>query len=101
MHQSLYVNGMSETQTLPDAKAGWFTRLANPTRFIGLADVLIPWLLGIAGVLLAVGLWMSFTAPEDYQQGITVQIMYIHVPFAWLSMMCYTVMSLSSVGSLV
>ena len=92
---------MSETQTLPDAKAGWFTRLANPTRFIGLADKLIPWLLGLAGLLLAVGLWMSFTAPEDYQQGITVQIMYVHVPFAWLAMMCYTVMAISSVGTLV
>ena len=101
MRQSLYVDGMSETQTLPDAKAGWFTRLANPTRFIGLADKLIPWLLGLAGLLLAVGLWMSFTAPEDYQQGITVQIMYVHVPFAWLAMMCYTVMAISSVGTLV
>ena len=35
-------------------------------------------------VVLAVGLYLGFTAPEDFQQGITVRIMYIHVPFAWL-----------------
>ena len=77
------------------------TDLANPTRFIALADRLVPWLGGIAVLLLAAGLYMSFAAPEDYQQGITVRIMFIHVPFAWLSMMCYTVMTLSSVGTLV
>ena len=26
-------------------------------------------------------------APDDYQQGETVRIMYIHVPSAWLSML--------------
>ena len=77
------------------------TDLANPTRFIALADRLVPWLGGIAALLLAAGLYMSFAAPEDYQQGITVRIMFIHVPFAWLSMMCYTVMTISSVGTLV
>ncbi|MBN9137733.1 MAG: heme ABC transporter permease, partial [Phyllobacterium sp.] len=30
-----------------------------------------------------------------------VKIMFIHVPFAWLSMMCYTVMSISAIGTLV
>jgi heme exporter protein C len=44
---------------------------------------------------------MGFTAPEDYQQGITVRIMYIHVPFAWLSMMVWGVMALSALGTLV
>ena len=77
------------------------TDLANPTRFIALADRLVPWLGGIAVLLLAAGLYMSFAAPEDYQQGTTVRIMFIHVPFAWLSMMCYTVMTISSVGTLV
>ncbi|WP_296743222.1 heme ABC transporter permease [Mesorhizobium sp.] len=80
--------------------AGW-TDLANPTRFVGLADRVIPWLASVAAILLAVGLYMSFTAPEDFQQGITVRIMYIHVPFAWLAMMCYTIMALSALGTLV
>ncbi len=77
------------------------TDLANPTRFLRLADVLVPWLAGSALVLLAVGLFLGFTAPEDYQQGITVRIMYVHVPFAWLAMMCYTIMSISAIGTLV
>ncbi|WP_173934091.1 heme ABC transporter permease [Chelativorans sp. Marseille-P2723] len=75
--------------------------LANPTRFLALADAMLPWLLGAAVLTVAVGLAMGFAAPEDYQQGITVRIMYIHVPFAWLSMFCYTVMAASSLGTLV
>ena len=80
--------------------AGWMD-LANPTRFVGLADRLVPWLASIAALILAVGLYMSFAAPEDFQQGITVRIMYIHVPFAWLAMMCYTLMAISALGTLV
>ena len=72
---------------------GWMD-LANPTRFVGLADKVVPWLASIAALILAVGLYMSFAAPEDFQQGITVRIMYIHVPFAWLAMMCYTLMAI-------
>ena len=75
--------------------------LANPTRFLALADRLIPWLAGLSALVLAVALWMALAAPEDYQQGATVRIMYIHVPFAWLSMMCYTMMALSALGTLV
>lgn len=78
-----------------------WTDLANPTRFVALADRLIPWLAGLAALVLGIGLYMSFAAPEDYQQGITVRIMYIHVPFAWLSMMCYTIMAASGLGTLV
>jgi len=81
--------------------AGRLSGLANPTRFIALADRAVPWLAGIAVVILAVGLWMSFAAPPDYQQGTTVRIMYIHVPFAWLAMLCYTIMAVSALGTLV
>ncbi|MGH6763348.1 MAG: heme ABC transporter permease [Phyllobacterium sp.] len=75
--------------------------LANPTRFLAFADRVIPWFIGASLVILAAGLWMSFAAPDDYQQGMTVKIMFIHVPFAWLSMMCYTVMSIAALGTLV
>ena len=75
--------------------------LANPTRFIALADRIVPWMGALAALLLATGLWMGFNAPEDFQQGITVRIMYIHVPFAWISMMCYTVMAVAALGTLV
>jgi heme exporter protein C len=88
---------MSETS----ATIRSFADLANPTRFLALADRLVPWFGGVAGVLLAIGLAMGFTAPEDFQQGITVRIMYIHVPFAWLAMLCYTLMAASALGTLV
>ncbi len=78
-----------------------FTDLANPTRFLALAGAIVPWMAGLSAVLIAAGLYLGFSAPEDYQQGITVRIMYIHVPFAWLSMMCYTLMAVSALGTLV
>ena len=89
---------MSESTT---PTAGWLTSLANPTRFIGLAGRLIPWLAALSAIALVIGLYMAFTAPEDYQQGSTVRIMFIHVPSAWLAMMCYSIMAVSAIGSLV
>jgi len=77
------------------------TALANPTRFLALAGSMLPWLTGAAVLLLSAGLILAFAAPEDYQQGITVRIMYIHVPLAWLSMFCYTMMAASALGTLV
>jgi len=78
-----------------------FSDLANPTRFLALAARIIPWLAVVTVALLAAGLYLSFSSEADYQQGDTVRIMYLHVPAAWLSMMCYTIMSISAVGSLV
>jgi heme exporter protein C len=75
--------------------------LANPTRFLSLAGKLLPWLASLSSILLATGLYLSFTAPQDYQQGETVRIMFIHVPFAWLSMMCWGVMSIAALGTLI
>ena len=77
------------------------TALANPTRFIALATRIIPWLAAISALCLIAGVYLSFTTEGDYQQGDTVRIMYIHVPSAWLSMMCYTVMAASALGTLV
>ena len=75
------------------SKTGRWIDLANPTRFLSLAGGILPWLGGLTALVLAIGFWMSMNAPDDYQQGSTVKIMFIHVPFAWLSMMCYTIMS--------
>ncbi len=75
---------------------------ANPTRFLGLSAALLPWIAGATALTFAVGLWLVFfVAPADYQQGETVKIMYIHVPFAWLAMFCYMTMALSALGTLV
>jgi heme exporter protein C len=77
------------------------TALANPGRFLAFAGSVLPWLAGLAAVCFAAGLWLSFTAPADYQQGETVRIMYLHVPAAWLALLIYTLMSISAIGALV
>src|SRR5258705_12171082 len=77
-------------------------KLSNPTRFMSLSAMLLPWAMAIACGFLAYGLYLAFfVAPPDYQQGETVKIMFIHVPAAWLAMMGYMVVAVSSFGLLV
>ena len=75
--------------------------LANPTRFLALVTRVLPWLAVTTAVLIASGLYLAALAPDDYQQGATVKIMFIHVPNAWLSMFVWGVMTLASLGTLV
>src|SRR5246500_271304 len=75
--------------------------LANPTRFLSLATRALPWLIAATAALLLIGLYQSFTAPDDYQQGATVKIMFIHVPNAWMSMFVWVWMSAPALGTLV
>jgi heme exporter protein C len=75
--------------------------LANPTVFLALARRALPWLAALTAALFVVGLWLSFAAPPDYQQGETVRIMYLHVPSAWLASFIYAVMTLAALGTLV
>ncbi|SOB98944.1 heme exporter protein C [Stappia indica] len=76
--------------------------LANPTRFMSFSGRLLPWLAGACVLAFAAGLYMTFfVAPDDYQQGATVKIMFLHVPAAWLAMMCYSIMAISALGTLV
>jgi heme exporter protein C len=75
--------------------------LANPSRFLALAERLLPWLAAATALAFALGLTMAAGAPDDYQQGATAKIMFIHVPSAWLSMGCWTLMTLAALGTLV
>ncbi len=78
------------------------TSLANPTRFLGLVGVVVPWLTALVVVLLGTGLYLSlFVAPPDYQQGETVRVMFIHVPSAWLAMFGYGIIALAALGTLI
>src|SRR5262245_25300891 len=76
-------------------------RLANPTRFMELSAAVLPWIVGVAAVVIAYGLFRGFSAPPDNLQGQTARIMYIHVPCAWLSMAVYAIVAFSSFGFLV
>jgi heme exporter protein C len=75
--------------------------LTNPERFMAFSRWAAP-LLGALAVALAVaGLWTGFSAPEDYQQGATVRIMFIHVPAAILAMFVYVCLGAASLLALV
>lgn len=75
---------------------------ANPRRFMKLATVLTPWMAGATVVLASAGLYLGLIAsPDDYQQGATVRIMYVHVPAAWMAMFCYTSLAISAAVGLI
>jgi heme exporter protein C len=74
---------------------------ANPTRFLAFTERVLPWLIGLTALAFAAGLYLTQGAPDDYQQGATVKIMFLHVPSAWLSMFGWTVMSVAALGTLV
>lgn len=75
--------------------------LANPARFMAFSRWAAPLLGAIALALGLAGLWLGFTAPEDYQQGDTVRIMFIHVPAAWLGLFVYACLAGASFLALV
>ncbi len=77
-------------------------KLASPRNFYRLAGKLTPWLGGASLILLAVGLYGGLVlAPQDYQQGDSFRIIYIHVPSAWLSMFGYAFMAVSGAIGLI
>lgn len=78
-----------------------FGYLANPARFMAFSRWLAPVLGLLAAVLLAVGLVLSFAAPDDYQQGATVRIMFVHVPAAFMATFVYVCLAGASLVGLI
>jgi heme exporter protein C len=77
-------------------------RFANPARFTGIADAVLPWAIGITVICLGLGLWFAlFQSPPDYQQGESVRIMYVHVPAAWMALFVYVFVALASATGLI
>ncbi|GHG93108.1 heme ABC transporter permease [Pseudodonghicola xiamenensis] len=67
---------------------------ANPRKFLAVTERMLPGLWALSGACLIVGLiWGFFLTPDDYRQGSTVKIIYLHVPSAlmaingWLMML--------------
>ena len=75
--------------------------LANPERFMAFSRWAAPLLGALAVALALAGLWLGFAAPEDYQQGATVKIMFIHVPAAIMAMFVYVCLGVASLLALV
>jgi len=78
-----------------------FAFLANPQRFMATSRWLAPVLGVLAAVLLIIGLWLSFAAPDDYQQGATVRIMFVHVPAAFMASFVYACIGAASLVGLI
>ena len=75
--------------------------LVNPRKFNEIADYIFKPVLILSVILFAIGLLFSFyLSPDDYQQGSTVRIMYVHVPSAWLALLTYAIMTLYSILAL-
>src|ERR1700753_4160299 len=75
--------------------------LANPERFMRFSRWAAPLFGAVAVALGAVGLWLDFISPPDYQQHYTVHIMFIHVPAAWMSLFVYACLGAASFVALV
>jgi heme exporter protein C len=77
----------------PSSANRWL-RYASPQHFYPIAGKLVPWFMGVALLLSAVGLYIGFfVAPTDHQQGDAYRIIFVHVPVAWLSMVVYVAMA--------
>jgi heme exporter protein C len=75
--------------------------LANPERFMAFSRWAAPMFGAIAVVCALAGLWLGFLAPPDYQQGLTVRILFIHIPAAWMCEFVYACLAVASFLSLV
>jgi heme exporter protein C len=75
--------------------------LANPSRFLTLSARVLPWLTAATLLAFAIAGVQAWLAPDDYQQGATVKIMFIHVPAAWLGILAWVLMSAAALGTLV
>jgi heme exporter protein C len=86
----------------PNRPGNILHRFANPGRFLRLTGRILPALSWAGGLLTAASLaWGLFLAPDDWQQGDTVRIMYVHVPFAWLASAGYISLAACSFASVI
>jgi heme exporter protein C len=70
---------------------------ANPVKFIRTADKVLPWVSVAALICLTTGLiWGFFFTPDDFRQGSTVKIIYLHVPAAMMAINAWAMMLVAS-----
>lgn len=72
-------------------------KYANPVKFLALSARVQPFAWAAAGLGILVGLgWGFFGTPDDFRQGSTVKIIYIHVPSAWIAINAWIMMLVAS-----
>jgi len=80
----------------------YYHRLGSPQYFYDISTRFLPWLVAVSVLLCGFGLIQALLfAPQDYQQGQTFRIIYIHVPAASLALSAYLMMALSAAIGLI
>ena len=70
---------------------------ANPVKFLGASTRILPFIAIGAAACLSIGLvWGFFFTPDDYRQGSTVKIIYLHVPSALMAINAWFMMLVAS-----
>lgn len=70
---------------------------ANPKKFMDWTAPVLPWVAGAATLCLSIGLiWGFFFTPDDFRQGSTVKIIYLHVPSAFMAINAWMMMLVAS-----
>ncbi|MGZ2257585.1 heme ABC transporter permease [Roseobacter sp. A03A-229] len=87
---------MTEETPAPKRPSGFWS-YANPVKFLGLSERILPALWWLSGLCLVVGLiWGFFFTPDDFRQGSTVKIIYLHVPSALMAINAWFMMLVAS-----
>ena len=70
---------------------------ANPKKFMETSAIALPWAAAATAACLVAGLvWGFFFTPDDYKQGSTVKIIYLHVPAALMAINAWLMMLAAS-----
>ncbi len=84
------------------AKTNALWEYANPRKFLATSERVLPffWVTSIACIVIGL-IWGFFFTPDDYKQGSTVKIIYLHVPAALMAINCWLMMLAASLVWLV
>ncbi|MEM8692913.1 MAG: heme ABC transporter permease [Pseudomonadota bacterium] len=70
---------------------------ANPVKFLTLSERVLPFFWALSAICIVVGLvWGFFFTPDDFRQGSTVKIIYLHVPSALMAINAWFMMLVAS-----
>ena len=73
-------------------------KLFEPNKIFSITSRAPKYVLGLFLIVLCIGLIESLIiSPEDYKQGHSVRIMYVHVPAAWITLGIFSTITLLSV----
>lgn len=80
----------------------FFHKLGSPRWFYHISGKVLPWLALLSFCLLSCGVvWGLAFAPEDFKQGNSYRIIFIHVPSAFISLAGYYVMAGAAIVAMV